>query len=90
MSTLAISWIETTEGVLRVTFEQFKTALLMGLATTLVGIAGFMATSMWQLNERMAVIIERVGFHEKELMIMRQDIKEVRYNMTRPPEEGKK
>lgn len=67
MNALAMRAIVVTEDFLHMTFEQFKTALLMSLATALVGIAGFMATSLWSLNEKMAVIVEKVSRHDEQI-----------------------
>lgn len=71
MNQISLRWIQTTDEVLRVTFEQFKTSLLMGLGTALVGIAGFMATSVSSLNEKMAVVVSSVTRHESEIRDLR-------------------
>jgi len=67
-----------TEVKRLMTFEQFKTSLLMSLGTILVAIAGFMATSIWQLNEKMAVVVEKLTFHAELLRRHDEEIRMLR------------
>lgn len=75
MSPIAMRAIMVTEDFLIMTFEQFKTAILMSLGTALVAIAGFMATSLWSLNEKIAVVVSKVERHDDELKEIRVDIR---------------
>lgn len=69
-----IQALNNFEEALRVTFEQFKTALLMTLATAFVSIAGFMASSIWSLNEKMAVVVERVTYQDRDITQIKHEI----------------
>lgn len=52
--------------------------LLIGMAATLVAIAGFMSSTIFSLNEKMAVIVTKVEHHEYELRDVRLEIKDFR------------
>ena len=73
-----IEAINYCEETLRMTFEQFKTALLMVLATSFVSIAGFMAHSIWSLNEKMAVLVERMTYQDRDIVQIRRDVDTIR------------
>jgi hypothetical protein len=68
----------TLEVFKKMTFEQFKTTMLMGLATLFVSIAGFMASSLWSLNEKMAVIVEKVATQGDLLRRHDEEIRQLR------------
>jgi hypothetical protein len=59
----------------KMTFEEFKWAALVGLAAILVGIAGFMAANMWSLNEKLAVVVERVGSHDESIKEIKAELR---------------
>jgi cell division protein FtsL len=67
-----------TRGYEFMHWSTFQQNLLVGLATILVAIAGFMASTIFQLNEKMAIIVTKVERHETELRDVRTEIKEVR------------
>ena len=72
-----------TWGKESVEFDAFSKNLLLGMAAILVGIAGFMASSLWSLNEKMAVIVDRVERHETEIRELRSDLKTFRVPSSR-------
>ena len=78
MSAAATHGILSSEVHQKMTFEQFKTTILMGLSTLLVSIAGFMASSLWSLNEKMAVIVEKVATQGDLLKRHDEEIRELR------------
>jgi hypothetical protein len=87
MNMIALRSIELTERFLRVTFEQFKTSVLLGLATLLVSIAGFMASSLWSLNEKMAVVVEKVSRHDLEIRDLQTERRKIYDHRSTQPKE---
>lgn len=56
-------------------WSQVSTALFIGLASCLVAIAGFMASTLFSLNEKLAVVVERVQQHDDQIKEIRIEFK---------------
>ena len=66
-------------------FEQFKEKLLLTLATIFVSICASVAVSLvnlndkiYLMNEKMAVIIEKVAQHDSQLKMILEDMRDQR------------
>jgi cell division protein FtsL len=66
-------------------FEQFKEKILLSLATIFVSICASVAWSLFSLNdkvylmnEKMAVIVEKVAQHDGQLKMILEDMRDAR------------
>lgn len=74
MNTALAEAILLAEDTIKMTFEEFKSRVLVGLATTFVAIAGFVALTLWSLNEKMAVVVEKVERHDQDIRDLRGEL----------------
>jgi uncharacterized membrane protein len=65
----------------KLTFDGFKDWAFISLMGALTVIAAFLATSVWDLNRNVAVVIERLAVHDRDIGDARGEIKDVRGEM---------
>lgn len=59
------------------TFNETKDKILVSLAGIAIAILTWIATSVSNLNTNIAVVIERVAYHDREITELKTDVKEL-------------
>ncbi len=60
------------------TWQQGKDSILVGLLTIGIGLFAWAGSSVVELNKNVAVVINTVGFHDRDIVDLKADIKELK------------